>query len=541
MIAVLGTNIISPLGYTTQENYDAVRHNRSALASLEGWKGVPEKITASVFDKFHGRYSGNCGFEELAIDSITAALKETEVDATSSRTVLILSTTKGDIERLLPGTVPNYRGPSEAVCRVARHFGVTTEPVIVCNACISGGNAQLLAVRLIEHGIYDKAIVCGVDTVSAFTLAGFLSFKALSPFECRPFDIERLGLNLGEAAATMIFGRVLENDITRWVLEAGALTNDAYHCSAPSPDGDGLWRAISSVADGASPESFDCISLHGTATMFNDQMESRAVQKAGLSEVPATALKGYYGHTLGVAGLLETILTMKALEDGIILPTRGFGEMGVSGRISISVSERVSGRKGRFIKILSGFGGCNCALRYSLAKNAVPMVLDSGKINELGQVHLDSSDNLEEIYKNRLKNYPKFHKMDMLSKLSYAASELLLSQFPNLKPSSVLLFNGTSSVVQDRIHVSTITGNDGFYPSPSVFLYTMPNLAAGEIAIRNGIKGETALYILQNKDTALMDDIVKASLPKGTVAITGWVDCLSTDTFEADLKLITII
>lgn len=540
MVAVLGTNIISPLGYTTQENYDAVRHDRSALTSLEGWKGVPEKITASVFDKFHGRDSGHCGFEELVIDSIASALKETPIDPASPRTVLILSTTKGDIENLSTDTASEYNGPAGAALRIARHFCVTTEPVVVCNACISGGNAQLMAARLIECGTYDNAIVCGADTVSAFTVSGFLSFKALSPFECRPFDIERLGLNLGEAAATMIFGRVSDNVSGRWVIEAGALTNDAYHCSAPSPDGDGLCRAISSVTDGVPSESIDCISLHGTATMFNDQMESRAIQKAGLSDVPATSLKGFYGHTLGAAGLLETILTMRALEERIVLPTRGFGESGVSGKISVSAEGRTSGGNECFIKILSGFGGCNCALRYSRANNAVPMGIEPGSIKVIGGVHLESPDNLEEIYRNRLENYPKFHKMDMLSKLSYAASELLLNQYPEFKPSSVILFNGTSSTVQDLIHIGTITGTGGFYPSPSVFLYTLPNLAAGEIAIRNGIKGETALYILQRKDASLMDSILKASLPKGTLALTGWVDCPSADDFVADLKLMTI-
>ena len=171
------------------------------------------------------------------------------------------------------------------------------------------------------------------------------------------FDIERLGLNLGEAAATMIFGRSAVGVEGRWTLEAGAQTNDAYHLSAPSPDGDGVFRALSVAAEGISPDELDCISLHGTATMFNDQMESKAVQRAGLSDVPACALKGYYGHTLGAAGLVETIIMMESLEDGVVLPTRGFEELGVSGKISVSGEERSSAGKGRFIKVLSGFGG----------------------------------------------------------------------------------------------------------------------------------------------------------------------------------------
>lgn len=532
MTVVLGTNIISPLGRTSRENYESVKCGRSALRSLEGWKGVPERITASVFDR-------NYGFEEMVSDSIEAALKGTGVDPSSPRTVLILSTTKGDIESLDPQEPERYPGLAAAAGRIAGRFGMVTAPIIVCNACISGGNAQLLAARLLDSSVYDNAIVCGADTVSAFTVSGFLSFKALSPFECRPFDIERLGLNLGEAAATMVFGRSSAGGENLWTLESGALTNDAYHVSAPSPDGDGVCRAISAVAEAVLPDDIDCISLHGTATMFNDQMESKAVQRAGLSDVPACALKGYYGHTLGAAGLVETIITMEALEDGVILPTRGFVESGVSGRISLSGDLRASAGKGRFIKVLSGFGGCNCALRYGRAAVSAERRTASGGIVTLGRVRLDASDDLEEIYRTRLESYPKFHKMDALSKLLYVASELLLRETPDAKPSAAVIFNGTSSILQDRRHISAAMGGDGFFPSPSVFLYTLPNVAVGEIAIRNGIKGETSLYILRDRDPELMESIVEASLPAGTTALTGWVDYGSDTTFEADLRLIT--
>lgn len=542
MTAVLGTNIVSPLGRTSQENYDAVKRGRSALTGLEkGWNGIPEEITASVFgisgdtDSKRGRR-----FEDIVVESIAAALEGTGVNPSSERTVLIISTTKGDIESLVPDTLSRYSGPAGAVHRIARHFGIVTSPVIVCNACISGGNAQLLAARFIGAGIYDNAIVCGADTVSPFTAAGFLSFKALSPFECRPFDMERRGLNLGEAAATIVFGRVPDRSSGLWVLEDGAQTNDAYHVSAPSPDGNGVCRAIASVMEGVSPEDLDCISLHGTATLFNDQMESRAIQDSGLSDIPAMALKGYYGHTLGASGVLETIITMKALENGTVLPTRGFEEPGVSGRVSVSAVGRPSGGKGRFLKILSGFGGCNCALRYGRAENALPLATDCGHIEVLGDIRMESPYDFDGTYKTSLENNPKYYKMDMLAKLSYVASELLLKRFPSIRPTSVILFNGSSSIVQDRKHVGMVMGNGGFFPSPSVFLYTLPNLAVGELAIRNGIKGETALYILQKKDPGLMDDIIRVSLPKGTVALTGWVDCRAEDDFEVDLKLITI-
>ncbi len=540
MIAVLGTNVISPLGRTSQENYNSVKRGFCGLKSFDRWKDIPEKITVSVFDQEQDDASGCGRFESLAVSSIAGALEETGIDPSSPGTLLVLSTTKGDIDALREGTGSGYEGPVAVAGRIAGHFSMTTEPIIVCNACISGSSAQLLAARLLEAGVYDNVIVCGADIVSSFTVSGFLSLKALSPFACRPFDIERLGLNLGEAAATMVMGRVADNRTGRWILEAGAQTSDAYHSCAPSPDGDGVFRALSAVMEGISPKDLDCISLHGTATMFNDQMESRAVQKAGLCDVPAMALKGYFGHTLGAAGIIETIITMQALEDGVVLPAKGFEELGVSGKVSVRNSLRKSDGNGRFIKVLSGFGGCNCALRYSRLEDAAAIRVDPGRVKELHRVRLDGRDNLAGIYRDRLKDYPKFYKMGDFSKLAYVASELLLEKDGAPRPDAIILFNRTSSTADDCRYLASFSGPDGFFPSPSAFIYTLPNLAAGEIAIRNAIKGETDLYILQGRNESLMDTIVTATLPKGATALTGWVDYRSDSDYEADLKLITI-
>ena len=103
------------------------------------------------------------------------------------------------------------------------------------------------------------------------------------------------------------------------------------------------------------------ISVHGTATMYNDQMESKAIQRAELSNVPVSALKGYFGHTMGAAGLLETIISMRSINDGFIPANRGFEELGVSGKMDITPESRPT-NKTAFVKMISGFGGCNASL-----------------------------------------------------------------------------------------------------------------------------------------------------------------------------------
>ena len=105
------------------------------------------------------------------------------------------------------------------------------------------------------------------------------------------------------------------------------------------------------------------VNVHGTSTAYNDEMESIALHRANLDNVPINGLKGYYGHTLGAAGIIETILSMKAIENGVILPTKGFGTIGTSYNVNISNQVRKTD-KSAFVKILSGFGGSNAGISY---------------------------------------------------------------------------------------------------------------------------------------------------------------------------------
>ena len=562
MIKVLSTNITSPLGFTTQQNYQAVRAGRSVLSSYMLWRNIPEKFTGSLFSDAQMddlMVEGFTRFESIAIRSVEEALSHVDLDVSSPRVLFILSTTKANVDELAAEEKDDkaYLKPGATAKKIAGHLGISTEPIVVCNACISGVTAQMTADRLIGAGHYDYAIVCGADSLSPFVVAGFSSFKSLSPEPCRPFDIERLGLNLGEAAATIVFGRDCGTEGC-WRLVGGNLNNDAYHLSAPSPSGEGTLGVIENTVRNIDKESLAMVNVHGTATMFNDQMESKAIERAGLSHVPLTALKGYYGHTLGASGVLETILSMAALDDGCILPVKGFEEIGVSGKITLSNTEGQTDKQS-FLKIISGFGGCNGALLYTRTaghesvnvQTACPEVSHSVRITgdsltvDGKPVPVSSTGRtlLTEIYKEHIGDYPKFHKMDMFTRLVFVASELLIQQEGETKADdrAIILFNSTSSVVADRKHIATTFSKDGFFPSPSVFLYTLPNIVTGEIAIKQGYKGETSLYILDSRNDGLMEQITSSSFSQhGTGSIlTGWVDCSDEDTFEAELKILT--
>ncbi len=371
-ISVLSDNIISPLGRTTDENYRQLKAGVSAIRNHQDQARSPQPFYASLLSQglpapdlsSPGAYTL---FEQLLIDSAANALEGTGVSLGDPRTVLIISSTKGNISLL--ESDPGQPRPLERISlhssglRVAQCLGYNRAPLIVSNACISGLLAMLTGMRLIESGSYDHAVVTGCDLITKFILSGFQSFQAVSARPCRPFDLDRDGITLGEAAATVVLSALgAKQDFIK--IRGGSVTNDANHISGPSRTGEELAMAIGHALQqaGLSPSEIDFVSAHGTATPYNDEMEAKAISLAGLREVPVNSLKGYYGHTLGAAGLVESIISLHSLQDSLVLPTPGYNQPGVSEPIHISSNLQPLMRSRNFLKTASGFGGCNAAL-----------------------------------------------------------------------------------------------------------------------------------------------------------------------------------
>ena len=577
MAYIIADNIISPLGETSEENYLSVKAGRSGIRAYEpGTCNIPEGFYASLLFE---------DFETLALKSAQKAIANGRLELKGKRTAFILSSTKGNIEENI--------SLADSAQRIANQLGIDAKPIVVCNACISGLSALILGNRLIDSGLYDAAIVCGCDTPQQFILSGFQSLKALSPEPCRPFDMERMGLNLGEAAATLILSK---NPIqgNSWRMGDGFIRNDAFHISTPSKTADGLYLSLQRTLESFTKEiSSTCkqidlkehlafINAHGTATLFNDQMESVAIGRAGLSDLPANAYKSFWGHTMGAAGILETIISMKAIDDDTILGTRGFSELGVSGKMNICAENRPTDKKG-FIKMLSGFGGCNATIwaakipereneaaeqieqqnrefttTHTIRITPEEVILDQRKLwerkEELGeQEGQEHHSLLTTLYKQMIGNYPKFYKMDGLSRLGFVASEILLNAEKGdtdverreeegerlLEERAIIFFNHSSSIASDRNYKESINDKNNYFPSPSIFVYTLPNIVTGEIAIRNHFHGETSFFILPDKDERMMEEILQASCrdAQSKSFLTGWIDYEDERHFEADLKI----
>lgn len=363
MVVKIADNILSPLGNTTKQNYTAVKAGHSALNYYDHLLNVPEPFCASLLQEEQLLVKGDyTKFEAMCIQSAQTALGHTNVDPSSPRTLFILSTTKGNVYLLAKEfqSMPWERELlGNSAVRIARHFGNKNLPLTISNACISGVCAQIMAMRALRSGDYDHAVVIGADMQTPFIITGFQSLKALSPEPCKPYDAHRKGLNLGEAAATIIYGMQEESLAeNQWEIVEGAIRNDANHISGPSRTGEGSYLVLNKILREFDKEQLAFVNCHGTATLYNDEMESIAIERAGLANIPINSLKGYYGHTMGAAGVLECVISMAALDDHSILATRNFETLGVSHRVKVN-NVNINTTKRAFVKLISGFGGCN--------------------------------------------------------------------------------------------------------------------------------------------------------------------------------------
>jgi 3-oxoacyl-[acyl-carrier-protein] synthase I len=381
-VFVAADNIFSPLGTTTAENFSQLKKGVSGVARQDRPEMSDQPFYASLFDPGFTQRDSDLHavppftkFEQLLRASIADALATGGFDPTDPRTILILSTTKGNISLLETGTATGGAATGTDLAElnkrialptsgrlIADYFHFTHSPIIVSNACISGLLALITAMRLIRSGRYDNAVVAGADVISRFVLSGFNSFQAISPGVCRPFDRSRDGINLGEGAGTVILS-AQQQYRGRIRLAGGSVGNDANHISGPSRSGQELAQVIDkSLKDaGCDREAIGFISAHGTATIYNDEMEAKAITLAGLQSVPVNSLKGYYGHTLGAAGLIESIVTLQSMREDLVLPSPGFEEDGVTTPLNISTS-LLHTPLNTCLKTASGFGGCNAAV-----------------------------------------------------------------------------------------------------------------------------------------------------------------------------------
>ncbi|WP_028121060.1 beta-ketoacyl synthase N-terminal-like domain-containing protein [Epilithonimonas tenax] len=368
-IYITDYNCVTPMGFDVESNWKAILQGKSGVA-LHKVVDNHEAFFVSKIDsekleeKFNNNFN-NKDFTRLEKMFLLSLKPLVERHPISDQTAFILSTTKGNISLLKhESSLPEGVYLSNLAQKLADFFGFKTKPIVVSNACVSGVMAIAVAKNMILAGNYKDAFVVAGDEISEFVISGFNSFQAIGSEPCKPYDKNRNGINLGEAtAAAYITSTPSENEKFRFKVLGDSAINDANHISGPSRTGDGLFASVQNAMNEAniSSEQIDFISAHGTATLYNDEMEAIAFNRMDLQNVPLNSMKGYYGHCLGASGLLESIISMQSALNNTLIPSKNFEEMGISQDLNI-IKENKSAKIKYILKTASGFGGCNAAI-----------------------------------------------------------------------------------------------------------------------------------------------------------------------------------
>ncbi|MCE7041531.1 beta-ketoacyl synthase N-terminal-like domain-containing protein [Dyadobacter sp. CY312] len=355
MIYIGAEEMISPLGNDAKATFSAVSEGLSGISLVH-------KAGLNQTDIHLATIPGltvSRAFENLIVAILKLVANNVDPDTVASdRTLVIISSTKGGLKDSIADPF------ADVADTILQEFNLAHQPLIISNACISGVLAINTAGNFVRSGHYDHVIVIGCDVISDFVIYGFQSLFAVSDKPCAPFDSGRAGVTLGEACSAVVISNNPQIYRDRpYSLLIGTSANDANHISGPSRTGEGLYRSVSRTMaqNGISPADIDFISAHGTGTLYNDEMESIAFDRLGLVDVPLNSLKGYFGHTLGAAGVLETAVSIQSMRNGLLLKSMGYIEKGTS--VALNVIEESKNTQIRTVlKTASGFGGGNASL-----------------------------------------------------------------------------------------------------------------------------------------------------------------------------------
>jgi 3-oxoacyl-[acyl-carrier-protein] synthase-1/3-oxoacyl-[acyl-carrier-protein] synthase II len=371
-----------------------------------------------------------------------------------------------------------------------------SEERLVLSACSSSTLALGLGARLLESGRVDVVIAGGFDALSLFIAAGFESLRATSPSLPQPFRVGREGMALGEGAALVALVRSGEYETAPlgYVLGFGA-SSDAVHVTAPDRTGSGLARAATRALDdaGLAPSRIDLVSAHATATPYNDAAEANAIELvlgAAAERAVVQPFKAVIGHTLGAAGVLESLSALRSLANAVLPAAPGTGAVEPNLRARL-LDRNTAGNPAFALKLSSAFGGANAALVLGARRpdRSSPRPSRSVRLELVGS---PCSDLDEAALAARLGLDPlRLARLDPLSRLAVAACANVLAERESALPDGAAVVVGSAGATLDRneVHCARLRERGARGVEPRRFPSTSPNLVAGECSILFGLKG----------------------------------------------------
>lgn len=396
-VVVTATGIITALGSSEKEHLDAFRDRRIGLhhpLHLQSKHSQELSIGAvnlsnDELSHLSGIAIGDNGYTRTALLTIVAMrqlLSGIDLSIfTSGEFAFINANTVGGMSKMeeiytnliSPNTEPAFLKYVQTLdCAqsteiAAKHFGLDPFMATISTACSSSASAVMMGARLIKNGIVKRAICGGSDALSRFTLNGFYSLKNVDKYPCKPFDQNRQGLNLGEAAGYCLLEAESEAkkrgaEIIA-VLSGYANTNDAYHPTAPSPTGEGALRTMQLALETANLQVSDIqyINAHGTATQNNDIAEGRAIERLFGVKQAFSSTKPFTGHTLAAAGIIESIFSIWAMRNEILIPNLNFETKMEELNLTPVTHYKENIPVSNVLSNSFGFGGSNVSLIFS--------------------------------------------------------------------------------------------------------------------------------------------------------------------------------
>lgn len=394
-IAVTGMGIVSALGWSLEETWLAIEKEQSGLNPLTLFesprfghipvgevKGDPVALSglpAGSRTDHLAVYAAARAFEAARFDTLSEKQRKNAAVVLGCSTGGILDT-EVFLERLMKEgsfdtELLRHHEAASPANQVAQSLGLKGFRTTVCTACAAGATAIATACDLIDSGEAQIVLAGGADSLARLTLNGFCSLLIVASDGCRPFDAERGGMSLGEGAAVLALeteesaiGRGA--DILGYVLGFGN-TCDAYHATAPAPDGSGIFRAMNQALDsaGVSSADVDYINAHGTGTIDNDIAEGRGITRLfGEKPPPVSSTKRFFGHTLAAAGAIEAIVCLLALKRRCLPPNLGLRHTDPGVGFEPVRETREADLRVAMSNSM-GFGGNNCSLILSRAEH----------------------------------------------------------------------------------------------------------------------------------------------------------------------------
>ncbi|MEN8168020.1 MAG: beta-ketoacyl-[acyl-carrier-protein] synthase family protein [Pseudomonadota bacterium] len=381
--------LTNALGRGVQASLQALQSSRSGLrpcdfedAVLQTWIGRVEGIEQSPLPESMARFE--CRNNRLArltleLDGFSARVADAVKRYGANRIGVFIGTSTSGIrateqayrqrdretERLPDDYLPSHTHNIFSPTRFVRQYlGLSGPALAISTACSSSAKVFAAAHRYIESGLCEAALVGGVDSLCLTTLYGFNALDLVSASPCRPWDAQRDGINIGEAAGFALLESTRANDQGDLLLGYGE-SSDAYHMSTPHPEGKGAALAMRQAIAraGLNSSDIDYVNLHGTATRSNDAAEDRAIVTILGDQVPCSSTKGWTGHTLGAAGITEAVFGLLSLRHGFIPGSLQTQELDPALHTHIQ-RENSSANPTHVLSNSFGFGGNNCSLLF---------------------------------------------------------------------------------------------------------------------------------------------------------------------------------